>query len=111
MENVLEHEGDMSLLQNSFVDAHPIIYWNLVWYFERTNLPTHLPALILPPDVSCISRLFFSCSRQTFQVRETHDASNVRVICFWDNDRLHEDMIKPMYKSWLEQSKFLPPFV
>lgn len=51
VENVLEHEGDMCLLQQSFVDAHPIIYWNLVWYFERTNLPTFLPRLALSHDL------------------------------------------------------------
>ena len=57
VENVLEHEGDMCLLQSSFVDAHPIIYWNLIWYFERTNLPSHLPGLALPSSVSFLPLL------------------------------------------------------
>jgi hypothetical protein len=30
LENVLEHEGDSSLIQPQFVDEHPIIYWNMV---------------------------------------------------------------------------------
>lgn len=47
VENVLEHEGDMCLLNAQFVDEHPIIYWNLIWYFKRINLPSHLPGLIL----------------------------------------------------------------
>lgn len=47
MENVLEHEGDLCLLKTSFIDDHPIIFWNLVWYFERMNLPSHLPGLAL----------------------------------------------------------------
>ena len=47
VENVIDQEGDLCLLQTSFIEDHPIIYWNLVWYFERTNLPSHLPALAL----------------------------------------------------------------
>lgn len=31
LENILAEEGDMSLRKSSFVDEHPIIYWNLVW--------------------------------------------------------------------------------
>lgn len=32
LENILAEEGDMSLRKSSFIDEHPIIYWNLVWY-------------------------------------------------------------------------------
>lgn len=30
LENILHHEGDPSLTNPSFVDQHPIVYWNLV---------------------------------------------------------------------------------
>lgn len=30
LENILHHEGDPSLTTPSFVDQHPIVYWNLV---------------------------------------------------------------------------------
>lgn len=45
--NVLGHEGDLSLLKAEFIEEHPIIFWNLVWYFKRINLPSHLPGLLL----------------------------------------------------------------
>lgn len=32
LENILAEEGDMSLRKPAFLDEHPIIYWNLVWY-------------------------------------------------------------------------------
>lgn len=32
---------------HKFLSQHPIIFWNLVWYFRRLELPTHLPGLIL----------------------------------------------------------------
>lgn len=47
LENILTQEGDLSLAEWKFVDEHPIIYWNLIWTFERINIQTHLPNLYL----------------------------------------------------------------
>lgn len=47
LENILSQEGDLSLAEPKFVQEHPIIYWNLVWTFERINVQTHLPNLYL----------------------------------------------------------------
>ncbi|XP_022900538.2 DENN domain-containing protein Crag isoform X1 [Onthophagus taurus] len=47
LENVLAREGDLSLSDARFVEEHPIIYWNLVWVFERINVQSHLPNLCL----------------------------------------------------------------
>jgi PREDICTED: similar to calmodulin-binding protein related to a rab3 GDP/GTP exchange protein CG12737-PA, isoform A len=46
-ENVLESEGDTCVIKPEFADEHPIIYWNLVWYFKRINLPSHIINLCL----------------------------------------------------------------
>lgn len=45
LENVLAQEGDLTLSDSKFVEEHPIIYWNLVWTFERINVQSHLPNL------------------------------------------------------------------
>lgn len=47
LENVLTQEGDLSLSEAKFIEDHPIIYWNLVWTFERVNVQSHLPNLYL----------------------------------------------------------------
>lgn len=47
LENVLAQEGDLSLAYKKFVEEHPIIYWNLVWTFERIHVQSHLPHLCL----------------------------------------------------------------
>ncbi|KAJ8937662.1 hypothetical protein NQ318_011346 [Aromia moschata] len=47
LENILTQEGDLCLSDAKFVDEHPIIYWNLIWAFERINMQTHLPNLYL----------------------------------------------------------------
>uniref|UniRef100_A0AAQ4PMV7 DENN/MADD domain containing 4C n=1 Tax=Gasterosteus aculeatus aculeatus TaxID=481459 RepID=A0AAQ4PMV7_GASAC len=48
LETLLENEGDRVKVHT--LRQHPIIFWNLVWYFRRLDLPTHLPGLILTSE-------------------------------------------------------------
>lgn len=52
LENILGQEGDAVLRNTTFVDEHPIIFWNLVWIMERIDVNTHMPSLCLPKHVS-----------------------------------------------------------
>jgi DENN domain-containing protein 4 len=54
LESILTQEGDAALTKHSFVEEHPIIYWNLVWVMERIDVNTHLPNLCLPKVISDI---------------------------------------------------------
>lgn len=47
LEYVLNQEGGLCIANAKFPEKHPIIYWNLVWTFERINVQTHLPNLYL----------------------------------------------------------------
>lgn len=47
LESVFENSGDNCPASSRFVDEHPIIFWNLLWYFRRINVPTHLAMLCL----------------------------------------------------------------
>lgn len=47
LESVFESSGDHCAADSNFMDEHPIIYWNLLWYLSRVNLPTHLALLCL----------------------------------------------------------------
>ncbi|MEQ2170681.1 hypothetical protein GOODEAATRI_002778, partial [Goodea atripinnis] len=47
LESLLVNEGEQAISSPSVVDQHPIVFWNLVWYFRRLELPSNLPALIL----------------------------------------------------------------
>lgn len=60
LENILGQEGDGSLSSPTFIDEHPIIYWNLVWLMERIDVTTHLPSLSLPKQVTCLLKLIES---------------------------------------------------
>ncbi|XP_013140292.1 PREDICTED: DENN domain-containing protein 4C [Papilio polytes] len=47
-ESILGREGDLCLAEPEFVESHPIVYWNLVWFLERANIENHLPDLLCP---------------------------------------------------------------
>lgn len=59
LENILTQEGDIALVKPTFVEEHPIIYWNLLWIMERIESKTHLPELCLPVPVSGYHKHFF----------------------------------------------------
>lgn len=50
LESLLENDGDQVIHTATFINQHPIIYWNLVWYFRRLDLPSNLPGLILTSE-------------------------------------------------------------
>lgn len=84
LENVLSQEGDSCLTKHKFIQEHPIVYWNLIWYFERINLTSHLPELWLSSE----------------EKKELQSGSGlVGVRTMWDNERLHMNRL-PMYLQW-----------
>jgi len=85
VESLLQNEGIQVVATPQFVDQHPIIYWNLVWYFKRLNLPTNLFDLLQ----SCQQLKHYS-----------HVKTKVAVNLMWDNLNLHEQNRDPIYVVW-----------
>lgn len=63
LESLVENEGSEVLALPELPAAHPIIFWNLLWYFQRLRLPSILPCLVLascdgppPPQVGARTR-------------------------------------------------------
>ncbi|GFX11058.1 c-myc promoter-binding protein [Trichonephila clavipes] len=96
VENVLEHEGDNCMTKPEFVDQHPIIYWNLVWFFKRIGVLSHLPSLILSSEST-------TKGKKLPQEWQKADGKNVSLHCVWDNVKLHDDMGQPFYLLWAQQ--------
>ncbi|XP_023718394.1 DENN domain-containing protein Crag isoform X4 [Cryptotermes secundus] len=92
-ENILYNEGDTCLTQPRFVDEHPIIFWNMVWVFQRINIMSHLPGL-------CLQAASVNRNQVPHPSWENCDHNNVAVRCMWDNRRLHEEVGQPMYALW-----------
>lgn len=76
LENVLTLEGDLSLSDFKFVEEHPIIYWNLVWTFERINVQTHLPNLCLKNKANSEKATDCNCSEDVTNSDEDLNSLN-----------------------------------
>uniref|UniRef100_A0A671MIM0 C-myc promoter-binding protein-like n=1 Tax=Sinocyclocheilus anshuiensis TaxID=1608454 RepID=A0A671MIM0_9TELE len=53
LESLLVNEGDQAISSAAIVDHHPIVFWNLVWFFRRLDLPSSLPGLYLSSKHYC----------------------------------------------------------
>ncbi|XP_066540931.1 C-myc promoter-binding protein [Hoplias malabaricus] len=93
LESLLENEGEQAISSAAIVDHHPIVFWNLVWFFRRLELPSSLPALIL-------SSKHCSLDEQHLQSSASEDSKNVLVQILWDNNKLHQDPFAPCYRLW-----------
>ncbi|XP_029026612.1 DENN domain-containing protein 4C isoform X2 [Betta splendens] len=105
LETLLENEGDQVIYTHKFLSQHPIIFWNLVWYFRRLDLPTHLPGLILNSE-HCNNGV------QLPLTSLSQDTKQVYVQLLWDNINLHQDPEDPLYLQWrslLEKKGTLAP--
>lgn len=93
LETLLENEGDQVIYTHKFLSQHPIIFWNLVWYFRRLDLPSHLPGLILTSE---------HCNKgvQLPLTSLPQDSKQVYVQLLWDNINLHEEHGEPLYQLW-----------
>ncbi|XP_028330686.1 C-myc promoter-binding protein-like isoform X2 [Gouania willdenowi] len=93
LESLLENEGDPVITEADMVDHHPIIYWNLLWYFRRLDLPSNLPGLILTSE---------HCNRDSQIPRDwmSEDSKHVLIQILWDNLKLHQEPVQPLYILW-----------
>ncbi|KAJ8775553.1 hypothetical protein J1605_001273 [Eschrichtius robustus] len=93
LESLLENEGDQVIHTSSFINQHPIIFWNLVWYFRRLDLPSNLPGLILTSE-HCNGGVQLPLSSLS------QDSKLVYIQLLWDNISLHQEPGEPLYVSW-----------
>ncbi|XP_037639859.1 DENN domain-containing protein 4B-like [Sebastes umbrosus] len=86
LESLLENEGEAVLAQPQFLDNHSIIFWNLVWYFQRLGLPNNLLQLVRASPL--VSQLTQS------------ENSAVRVRLLWDTLTPDTEQWPPLYILW-----------
>ncbi|XP_059124086.1 C-myc promoter-binding protein isoform X1 [Peromyscus eremicus] len=101
LESLLENEGDRAITVADFVDHHPIVFWNLVWYFRRLDLPSNLPGLILSSE---------HCNKYSKIPRHcmSEDSKYVLIQMLWDNMKLHQDPGQPLYILWNAHTQKYP---
>uniref|UniRef100_A0A7M4F6Q0 DENN domain containing 4B n=1 Tax=Crocodylus porosus TaxID=8502 RepID=A0A7M4F6Q0_CROPO len=100
LESLLENEGSEFLAQPELVDSHPIIYWNLVWFFQRLGLPNNLLQLVLASKHPCSQH---SLPRVSLQAP---DAPPVCVRLLWDVLTPDPKCCLPLYVLWRLHSEW-----
>uniref|UniRef100_A0A6Q2XCX8 DENN/MADD domain containing 4A n=1 Tax=Esox lucius TaxID=8010 RepID=A0A6Q2XCX8_ESOLU len=93
LESLLGNEGDQVMSSPSIVDQHPIVFWNLVWFYRRLELPSNLPGLILASQ-HCTQGYGLQVSVSS------EDSKHVLVRILWDNLQLQHDPVRPLYTLW-----------
>lgn len=100
LESVLGKEGDTCLTDPACPDLHPIIYWNLIYFFHRIAVPSHLPgAVLLTPS---LNREAAGVIRHPGWGDADH--RNVRVETSWDNAALHPPDQLPLHIQWRQRN-------
>ncbi|CAH0718266.1 unnamed protein product, partial [Brenthis ino] len=90
-ESILGREGDSCLAEPEFVESHPIVYWNLVWFLERANIDNHLPELLSPN---------FTAKYHSTDPLPDVDKLAVTVSCEWEFLRAGEGEAPALYVAW-----------
>ncbi|XP_065333480.1 C-myc promoter-binding protein isoform X1 [Cloeon dipterum] len=93
IESILETEGDAALMKFNFVDEHPIIYWNLVWIFQRIDVESHLPYI-------CLDSVAVKKGRSIHCSWIDIPQPGILIRCMWENPRFYEETGRPMYIAW-----------
>uniref|UniRef100_A0A3P8XA87 DENN/MADD domain containing 4A n=1 Tax=Esox lucius TaxID=8010 RepID=A0A3P8XA87_ESOLU len=96
LESLLGNEGDQVMSSPSIVDQHPIVFWNLVWFYRRLELPSNLPGLILASQ-HCTQGYGLQVPGQSVS---SEDSKHVLVRILWDNLQLQHDPVRPLYTLW-----------
>ncbi|XP_014720431.3 DENN domain-containing protein 4B isoform X1 [Equus asinus] len=98
LESLIENEGSEVLALPELPATHPIIFWNLLWYFQRLQLPSILPCLVLascdgPPPPQAPSPWL------------TPDPASVQVRLLWDVLTPDPNSCPPLYVLWRVHSQ------
>ncbi|XP_027726791.1 DENN domain-containing protein 4B isoform X3 [Vombatus ursinus] len=98
LESLVENEGSEVLALPELPAAHPILFWNLLWYFQRLRLPSTLPGLILaasdgPPPAQAPSSWLPS------------EPAMVQIRLLWDVLTPDPDSCPPLYVLWRAHSQ------
>ncbi|XP_045311849.1 DENN domain-containing protein 4B isoform X4 [Leopardus geoffroyi] len=117
LESLVENEGSEVLALPELPAAHPIIFWNLLWYFQRLRLPSILPCLVLascdgppPPQVLSSARHLLSPPPSSWPLQApspwlTPDPASVQVRLLWDVLTPDPSSCPPLYVLWRVHSQ------
>ncbi|CAI7992068.1 C-myc promoter-binding protein [Geodia barretti] len=86
LETIISQDGGDILSREELATSSPSVYWNLVWYFSRLQLPTYLPLLTL-----------WNFTRTHRELRK--QSVQMKVDLMWD--KRYPGTPDPLYLMWL----------
>ncbi|XP_046861364.1 C-myc promoter-binding protein-like isoform X2 [Xenia sp. Carnegie-2017] len=89
LENLMDNEGVDALESPAMIKEKPVIFWNMVWYFRRLNLPTHLNG-----------HIYGNYAEDDPLDRSKDIDSQIIVSTSWDAERPANDDHIPLYVLW-----------
>ncbi|CAF1170719.1 unnamed protein product [Rotaria magnacalcarata] len=105
LENIIEtHDPNNSeLYKIDFKEKHPILFWNLIWFFRRIHVSSYLfqmlsRSLLNPSDND--TKRDFKKDKCILGQELFDDKNSIRIRCMWDSAISHSDIAEPMYKTW-----------
>ncbi|CAF0994016.1 unnamed protein product [Adineta ricciae] len=105
LENIIENldPENSDLFKTDFKDKHPILFWNLIWFFRRIHVSSHLFQMLLrsllhPSETD--SRTSLRQNKCVLGQEFIEGISSIRIRCMWDSIVSHNDISEPMYKTW-----------
>ncbi|CAF3583700.1 unnamed protein product [Adineta steineri] len=105
LENIIEVPdlNNNDLYKIDFKDKHPILFWNLIWFFRRIHVSSHLFQMLLR------SLLYSSDNELKNNLQKNKcilgqefidEKISIRIRCMWDSAISFNDIAEPMYKTW-----------
>ena len=121
LETIMRTEGDRVLLALDLADSHSAIYWNMLYYFTRAQMPTYLAGLLFHSRIltNAAATSSATCSDSdaiSIQTIDTLDpdaianalrhvvalASRVSITPLWENIHIdHATNDLPLYYYWV----------
>jgi DENN domain-containing protein 4 len=130
--NNSSEDGSKCFINIQFIDEHPVIFWNLLWYFKRCGVDSsHLANCLLNNRLNVLRQLNETMIDKqhpgyNFQfkfkpvlknriilknrIMSYHQHSHIKIKCMWDNldhHRKYEKYDIPLYLSWLSSNEKL----
>jgi len=106
LENIIDtpDPSNSPLYHMNFMEKHPILFWNLIWFFRRIHVSSHLFQMLLRSISSSTSDNKVKSNLQQEKCilgQELYDdRASIRIRCLWDSIIRHHDIAEPMYKTW-----------
>lgn len=105
LENIIEsHDlNNNALYKIDFKEKHPELFWNLIWFFRRIHVSSHLFQILLHSLTQSSdeqTKIDLQKNKCILGNELRHENTSIKIRCMWDSAIDYHDIAEPMYKTW-----------